>query len=323
MSRRVHRGITLVETLVVIGIIGSLISLSLPVIHGARERGRATVCMSNLRQIALASLAHEGTHGHLPSGGWGGAWVGVPGRGAGPQQPGGWVYTLLASLDRRDLAEFGLSASPEEREAGMARLIQIPLTVLNCPTRRRPVTYPVYYEYARRPHGSAPVQQVARGDYAMNCGDQTVCDFNTFFPQTLVEGDNSAYPWPKLTRLTGVSFLRSRISLGAVRDGAGSTYLVGEKYVPRPDYENGVDKGDDWSMYSGFQNDTHRSTSVPPLRDGREAGGCHFGSAHPDVWHAAFCDGAVRPLRYEIGAAVHAALGHRADGMPEGDEWMR
>jgi hypothetical protein len=39
-----------------------------------------------------------------------------------------------------------------------------------------------------------------------------------------------------------------------------------------------------------------------------------FGSAHPDGWLVAFCDGAVRMIAYEIQDEVHRRLGNRRDG---------
>ncbi len=49
---------TLVELLVVVSIVAILLSILLPSLRGAREEAKATVCASNIRQIALANLGY-------------------------------------------------------------------------------------------------------------------------------------------------------------------------------------------------------------------------------------------------------------------------
>lgn len=97
--RRRH-AFTLVELLVVIGIIAVLVAVLLPVLANARESAKATQCMNNLRQIGQCQAVYlnetKGVY-YLPAyWGWTKAnppWIASPPpAGSDPAYPRQWWY---------------------------------------------------------------------------------------------------------------------------------------------------------------------------------------------------------------------------------------
>ena len=88
--KRCRHAFTLIELLVVITIIGILAALLFPVLSGIREKANRTVCLSNLRQLAVASLAYAADNkGFLPYPNWGNNAAFAP----------GWAYNLALTGD--------------------------------------------------------------------------------------------------------------------------------------------------------------------------------------------------------------------------------
>jgi prepilin-type N-terminal cleavage/methylation domain-containing protein len=132
LSKTSRRGFTLIELLVVISIIATLMALILPAIQQAREAGRRTQCLNNLKNITLASISFAEAHrGVLPaSGTYGG--VDSDANGSRDQifASHSWVVDLLPYLDAVAVYEQWNFNAPFTSNAGMASKN---FAVLTCP----------------------------------------------------------------------------------------------------------------------------------------------------------------------------------------------
>lgn len=337
---------TLVELLVVVAIIATLIGLLLPAVQFARESARRTACLAKLKEIALSCLVHESTQAALPSGGWGGAWVGDPDRGFGDRQTGGWVFNILDFVGESALraAGAGEASARAKAERVRARLVT-PVPLFVCPSRRPAANWPFAVgtlhltavpETISVP---APVEAGAEGLTAVARGDYAACMGSGLPPAHYRSGGSvdrvsvgdsmrpsdweaSFGPAPD-----GVIFRRSCVRVSDVADGLSRTLLLGEKYLDPSLMMSGTSPDDDQSLYSGHDRDVVRTGCVPPQADragydpARTYGGfpppIAFGSSHPAGCGMAFCDGAVRTVAYDVDRAVFTASAGRNDGRPE------
>ncbi len=328
---------TLVELLVVITIIGILIALLLPAVQSARESARRVQCANNLKQLSLGMVSFETANKHFASGGWGWLWVGDPDRGFNSQnQPGGWIYQTLSFIEQRNLFSLGAGLTATQKANALAQVVQTPLAVHSCPTRRQIVLLPWSGANPSGPafYGSAATPFRAVSDYAACCGDFAY-NYEQDGPTSLSEGDQwtaSDPTWTKysrfgnpLTNYTGISYMRSQVTMANVTDGASNTYLVGEKYMnPDANYSGGY-WGDDQTMCMGFDDDTYRTTcyqpasnitSTPQQDTPGNAPTSNFGSAHTGGCNMAFCDGSIHVISYGIDPETNRRLGNRNDGLP-------
>ena len=335
---RQYRGFTLVELLVVIAIIGILIALLLPAVQSAREAARRTQCTNQLKQLALGSLLHESTHSYLPSSGWGFRWTGDPDLGFGENQPGGWTFSLLPYLEESGVAAIGKGLSDAEQDAELLRQKTTPIGIFDCPTREGEGLGPGP-ENSINSSPIPPGTLVAKTDYAGNggCGIPFMTTVDKA-PRPAGPGNKfcaDKYPASLGTPLCngmvdrtlarkfdGVFVPRWPIALRQIVDGTSRTILIAERwlYVDLQGPDGAPVNSNNNSMYQGYDWDTIRWASsyvrpsapqygmfAMPKPDSEpqheELGNgsmWSFGSSHPGVFVASFCDGSVRSLTYEI-----------------------
>ena len=323
VNRRPRSAFTLVELLVVITIIGILISLLLPAVQAAREAARRLQCCNNLKQLSLAALNHEEIHNILPTGGWSATWLGDPLRGFDRNQPGGWIYNILPFAEQESLWRLpddgdAMNITPHQR-AKTDVMLQTPLSMLICPSRRQSVLYPYTQTSSWMPHNANQPETAARTDYAINGGDGFVgeppwsqTDPSSYFAAL-------TYTWASNADYTGVTYFRSEVTMAEISDGTSSTYLIGEKYLDSDCYTTGQSGGDNQYLYQGCDRDTTR-WARPDILPYQDAPGSdlvfNFGSAHATGLHMAFCDGSTHMISYSIDPEVHSCLGNRQDGVP-------
>jgi len=338
-ARRGRRGVTLIELLVVIAIITVLVGLLLPAIQRSREAARRSHCMGNIKILAQGCLQHVQAHGIFPSGGWGYGWTGDPDRGFGPQQPGGWAYSILPYVEYKHIWAMGAdgttgyqagaykawasgasSGTPTAKQTQQSERLKMPAHVFYCATRRQPqailasgsVHYPINVPMPNR---------FAKTDYAASSGDQNtsyaygpdVTCLNTF-PNCVNPNTSSTYTSWINNHNRGVIFNTSQIAPASVRDGLSNTVLMAEKSLAPSKYETGTDGADNGDFTQGLDWDSVRTTSLLPQRDSETiytGGNNLFGGPHIQTFPAAACDGSIRLISFEIDLTTWSAIGTR------------
>ncbi len=138
MQNRVRRGVTLVEVLVVVGIIGLLVGLILPAVQQVRGSADRAACADRLRQIAISLHGHHAAYGRLP-----------PNLGGNepyapiPEQILSWPALILPYIDQEPLWRVSVEACKQSQytyrsppHIGYSTV----LTAFRCPSDNRLVT---------------------------------------------------------------------------------------------------------------------------------------------------------------------------------------
>jgi prepilin-type N-terminal cleavage/methylation domain-containing protein/prepilin-type processing-associated H-X9-DG protein len=271
-TRRRH-GFTLLELLVVIGIIAVLAAMLFPAIQRMREMANRTKCVNNLHQMGIAMSGHFGTHQCYPTNGmvipstatgypfsltsfpgpspnymWG---MGDPTQGP-KTQPGSWAYAILPYL--------------EETNAFRDRSYFAPVSTYLCPSRGRvnpqQLTTPdpffpggwTYNAQNVSTNPPSPLTPWGKTDYAANY---------LMFPDAT---DPRFFP-PIGTGLHPFGGARNYpvTSTDDIKDGTSTTIVIGEKAMPMGAYSTGGWYWDE-PFFAGGSGGTSRGVpSAPPV----------------------------------------------------------
>ena len=176
-----HRsGFTLLEMIVVIGVVGVMLSMLLSALQSAREGARRTACKNHLAQLAKGMIQHESQHRFFPTGGWSEDWLGTGDRPSDSAQPGGWTFTLLPYIEETSLRDSVTSLLGSDAQTAYEELCESPVSFFVCPSRRPAAPVPTgsissFRTSAAGGDVTISLTQATRCDYAASGGTVGAC----------------------------------------------------------------------------------------------------------------------------------------------------
>lgn len=272
VGRRVSKAFTLIELLVVIAIIGMLVALLLPAVQAAREAGRRTQCINNLKQLDLAAINYHDTFGQFPSG-----WVcdSENNPDCVPYLPQSYMWNGMGGIFRQ-MEETNLfneiNWDMPTMDVSNRTSVHRSLSVMLCPSNPRSdtragVTKPLPGDR----YGKSDYRANAAAGYDPNCTDTTNFELNCSYYNN------------------GMMYMNSSVSMPSISDGQSYTVLFGECLT-------GV-----WPEATSccVRTTTQRRIDYP-IPGSNPPSYSYWGSKHGGVLNFAKCDGSVATISKSI-----------------------
>jgi len=296
-----RRGLTLIELLVAIFIIGILVAILLPAVQAAREAARQATCKSNEKQLVLACLSHESVTRRFPIG----RFASPADKDSGPDAPSwSWLADLLPFVEQGALHAKGGVPTKTHRASGIA-YAEPPL--FYCPSDPFSRSGPLDDRPGMLglPIGLTNYQAISGANWGGDAS-QSKSHIKTMWRN---KGTNGSYDG--LENGDGMmhrSDYRRPRTTADIRDGLSNTFVLGEALPAANDRIS-------WP----YANHAYATCAIPPNKasaaeptDWQNGAGLH--SEHSGGVHVACVDGSVRFVNNDIDLAVYRALATIAGG---------
>jgi prepilin-type processing-associated H-X9-DG protein len=279
--------LTLVETLVVIAIIGALVGLLLPAVQKARAAGQRAQCLNNLRQIGIALHQYHDARQQLPPG------ISVQG-GQSPQPYLGWTARILPYLEQAALWEATEQAFAQDRNflnvpPHTPQTVAVP--TFACASDPRTLSPGAKYNKAFTIYlGVEGLNQHQKNGVLFLDSRARFAEVTDGAANTLMAGERP----PSGDEILGWWYA----GYGQDRDGSAEMLLGVNEQLTQPRY---------------FSACTFGPYQFGPGRVDDPCSAFHFWSLHPGGGHFLFVDGSARLLSYSA-APLMPALATRSGG---------
>lgn len=342
-------GFTLVESLVVIAIIGVLFSLLLVGLNASREASRAVTCRSHLKNVSLGIAGYESAKGRLPPGTSGNKyavpWEDYRNNESSPVYWKQYQHTSYLAhclpffeqnvvYDSIDPVFFSLDHSLRStyynwfgEVQGFSEACTLKVSVLECPADT--LADPGFE--LNIAGGSQPVLNPNRGTLSFSFIEYLNDYHGGPFVGTNYLGcsggqTGGVHPDQLRNKFKGCMSSGERITLANILDGASNTILVGEtlgeivngnrEYV-QPWIVGGLAKG-----LGNLPWNRPPVANENVLGNAYNSSGFGFGSKHVGIVVIGFVDGSIRDVSHNIDWRLMNSLSGIADGTiksPGGD----